>query len=263
MTKLLLKNQGFPEEDEIVLCTVTSIQYHSVFVELDEFPGKQGMIHIAEISPGRIRNLRDFVKEGKKIACKVLRVREDKGHIDLSLRRVNESQRQKKLNDVKQEHAAEKIIESVAKKNKLEVIKLFEEVYAKAIEHFDSLFECFQSVAMDEFDFASLKLKKIVSDDIVALIRERIQPPQVSIEGEFAVTSYASDGAAVISKGLQKAVINEFVEVRYKGAGKYSVRVTSENYKDAEVIMRDAVESATKALKKVDVCEFHRVDRKE
>ncbi len=53
---------GFPKESEIVICTVTNIQYNSVFVKLDEYKNLQGMIHISEISPGRIRNLRDFVK---------------------------------------------------------------------------------------------------------------------------------------------------------------------------------------------------------
>ena len=62
---MLLKKQGFPEESELVLCTVTSVQYHSVFVDIDEY-GKSGLIHISEVSPGRIRNIRDFVKEGKK-----------------------------------------------------------------------------------------------------------------------------------------------------------------------------------------------------
>jgi len=65
---MLLKKEGFPERDEFVLCTVTNIQFHSVFVDLDEYV-KPGMIHISEISPGRIRNIRDFVKEGKKVVA--------------------------------------------------------------------------------------------------------------------------------------------------------------------------------------------------
>ena len=97
---MLFKKQGFPEESESVLCTVTSVQYHSVFVDIDEY-GKSGMIHISEVSPGRMRNIRDFVKEGKKIVCKVLRINEEKGYIDLSLRRVNESEKRRKIDDIK------------------------------------------------------------------------------------------------------------------------------------------------------------------
>ncbi|MEK6948847.1 MAG: S1 RNA-binding domain-containing protein, partial [Nanoarchaeota archaeon] len=60
---MLLQKKGFPQEDELVLCTVTKVEFHSVFVTLDEY-GKGGMIHISEVSPGRIRNIRDFVREG-------------------------------------------------------------------------------------------------------------------------------------------------------------------------------------------------------
>ena len=75
-----------PEEGEIVLCTVKKILYHSIFATIDEYETLEGMLHISEVSPGRIRNIRDFVKEGKQIVCKVLKVDKVKGHIDLSLR---------------------------------------------------------------------------------------------------------------------------------------------------------------------------------
>ena len=34
---MLLKKKGFPEEDELVMCTVTKVQFHSVFCNLDEY----------------------------------------------------------------------------------------------------------------------------------------------------------------------------------------------------------------------------------
>ena len=97
---MLLQKEGFPEEDEFVLCTVNNVHYHSVFVKLDEY-GKTGLIHISEIAPGRIRNIRDYVIEGKKVVCKILKVDAKTGHIDLSLRRVNENQKKIKINEIK------------------------------------------------------------------------------------------------------------------------------------------------------------------
>src|SRR3990167_8225509 len=121
---MLLKKEGFPEEDELVLCTVTKIFHNGVFVDLDEY-AKGGMIHISEVSPGRIRNIRDFVVEGKKVVCKVLRVDGEKGHIDLSLRRVNEGQKKIKINEIKMEQRAEKIIEFAAKKLSIDFKKFY------------------------------------------------------------------------------------------------------------------------------------------
>ena len=72
-----------------MLCIVRKILPHSVFVDLMEYNNREAMIHISEIAPGRIRNIRDFVKEGKQVVCKVLLLNRDRGTIDLSLRRVS------------------------------------------------------------------------------------------------------------------------------------------------------------------------------
>src|SRR3990167_5161207 len=139
---MLFKKQGFPEEGDLILCTVTSVQFHSVFVDMDEY-GKNGMIHISEVSPGRIRNIMDFVKEGKKIVCKVLRINQEKGYIDLSLRRVNESERRRKIDDIKKEQNAEKIIEIAAGKIGIKTEQLYKEISEKVMKNHDSLHEYF------------------------------------------------------------------------------------------------------------------------
>jgi len=108
---MLLKRTNFPEENELVLCTITSVQYHSVFAKLDEFEHRSGMIHISEVAPGRIRNMREFVQEGKKVICKILKVDIERNRIDLSLRRVNDSQKRQKNAQIKREQQAEKILE--------------------------------------------------------------------------------------------------------------------------------------------------------
>ena len=72
---MYFKRQGYPQDSEIVVCKVTKVQFHSVFVNLEEY-GKSGMLHISEVSPGRIRNIRDYVVEGKIVVCKVLKIDE-------------------------------------------------------------------------------------------------------------------------------------------------------------------------------------------
>ena len=139
---MLYRRTGMPEESEIVMCTVTKIQYSSVFVVLDEYD-KSGMIHISEIAAGRIRNIRDYVKEGKKVVCKVLRVHQDKGHIDLSLRRVNDSQRRNKVNEMKHEQKAESIIEYVAKQNKIDFKKLYNKIADKLLKDYEYIHHAF------------------------------------------------------------------------------------------------------------------------
>ena len=78
------------KEDDLILGTVKKIEGTTAYVELDN--ETQGSLSFSEIAPGRIRNIREFISLGKKIVCKVLRVRDS--HVELTLRRVTSKERQ-------------------------------------------------------------------------------------------------------------------------------------------------------------------------
>jgi translation initiation factor 2 subunit 1 len=245
---MLLKKTGLPQEDELVLCTVTAVQYHSVFCALDEY-GRTGMIHISEVAPGRIRNIRDFVKEGKKIVCKVLRINVEKGHIDLSLRRVNENQKRQKLNQIKQEQLAEKIVEHAAKQH----LKKPEEIYLaltkELVPKYGGLFPAFEEVSQDRLDLGKFIDKKIAAD-IAAAIKQRITAKEVTIDGDLTLLSHAPNGIELVKDALKKAEAAAGKPViRYKGAGTYHITVTSDDYKTAEKTLKAAVDAALEAAK--------------
>ncbi len=236
---MLLKKQGFPEERDVVICTVTKIQPHGVFARIDEYENKSGMIHISEISPGRIRNIRDYVKEGKVIICTVLRINRERGYIDLSLRRVSEIQKRNKVNDIKQQQKSEKIIEHVAKDVKQDVIKVFKEVSAIVLKDYDALFHCFEDVSADECSLKEMGVSSDYVDKLEELIKLRIKPPEVLISGKIKVSSYADVGIEIIKKGLQQAddLGGEVTTIKYLGAGTYLLSIKGEEYKSIEVIL--------------------------
>ncbi|MFQ5621680.1 MAG: translation initiation factor IF-2 subunit alpha [Candidatus Nanoarchaeia archaeon] len=246
---MLRKKKGLPEEDELVLCKVSNIHYHSVFAKLEEYDNKTGMIHISEVSPGRIRNLRDYVKEGKIIICKVLKLDLQKGHIDLSLRRVNDAQKRIKLNQIKQEQLAESIIKQVAKKHK-KPLEAFYNKLAKALldEDYDNLYDVFEEVVSGERDLSE-DIDKKIADDLTELILQRIKPPIVEIKGEFTIMTYEPNGVEIVKKALQAGEkTHDDILIRSKGAGKYGFVVSAKDYKEAESIMDDVKTAVLKYL---------------
>ncbi len=247
---MLLKKEGFPERDEFVLCTVTNIQFHSVFVDLDEYV-KPGMIHISEISPGRIRNIRDFVKEGKKVVCLVLRINTEKGHIDLSLRRVNESQKRNKINQVKQEQLVENIIEHVAKKLNLDVKTLFNKVASK-VKDYPSLYHYFESIVSGESSIKDPGLSQEETKLLDETIKQRIKLHEVEIRGALTLKSYSPDGVDVVKAILTKAEESGKgnISILFTGGGKYKVSVKSSDYKNAEKILEKSLSIIETAIKK-------------
>jgi|TARA_Y100000294_G_scaffold125461_1_gene116879 translation initiation factor 2 subunit 1 len=250
---MLLKKEGFPEEDELVMCTITKVQFHSVFAQLDEY-SKSGMIHISEVSPGRIRNIRDFVKEGKKVVCKVLRMDRERGHIDLSLRRVTETQKRSKVDEIKQEQKAEKILEFVAKDLNIDGKKLFENVTSRILKKYDSLYEFFQTVRADSSAIKDAALESKIEKKLEEAIKTRIKEVGVKIEGKLKLTSFASDGVDIIKEALKKAeqTGKENISIKYLGAGSYNVVINAKDYKEAEKLLKETSEKAIEHIEKND-----------
>lgn len=249
---------GYPEENELVFCTVTNVQYNSVFCNLD-FYGKTGMIHISEVSPGRIRNIRDYVVEGKKVVCKVLRIHEERGHIDLSLRRVTDNQRREVNALVKQEQKAEKIIENMATELKKDPKELYATIAGQILENYEYVHMAFQEHVDGDTDLSKLKISKDLMQPLLERIVEKIKPKSVTIGGTLTLATYADDGINVIKEALIAAEkAGEGITVRYLGSGKYRLEVVAEEYKDAEKVLDKAVAAATAPVEKSGVVRFER-----
>ena len=247
---MLFKKFGFPEEGELVFATVTNVQYNSVFAKIEEYAGRQGLIHISEVSPGRIRNIRDYVKEGKMVVCKVIKVDESKGHIDLSLRRVTEMQKRAKTDERKQEQKAENIIEVLASKVKEPVNAVYDSISKVLLPKYERLQYAFEDVVENN---ASLK-KEGVPDKYASIleeiVREKIKPKVVSISGVLMVKSYEEDGAELVKSTLIKAQSSaEESVIKCLGAGNYSLEIKAKDYKEAEGRLKQILDSINESTK--------------
>lgn len=246
---MLLVKKGYPEEDEFVLCTITNIQYHCVFAKLDEYDNKSGMIHISEIASGRIRNIREYVREGKKVVCKVLRISLDKGHIDLSLRRVNDAQRRIKTNEIKQQQSAEKIIELVAKTKKIKPLALLNKLYKAVLTEYPSIYACFEDVVREDANLAKLGLEKDLAREVESVVRQRVKPPEIHIAGDIYLSSFDSNGLDLIKKALAKAKATN-VTIKYKAAGTYTIDAQGEDPKTTDKRLAKSVVAVEQFAKK-------------
>jgi len=78
-----------PEVGQIYEGTVVKITDFGAFVEIA--PGTDGLVHISQLAPHRVRKVTDIVKEGDVIKVKVLEINRD-GKIRLSLKAAMEEQ---------------------------------------------------------------------------------------------------------------------------------------------------------------------------
>ena len=258
---MFLKRQGFPEEGEFVICTVTNIPYNSVFAKLNEY-GKSGLIHISEISPGRIRNIRDYVVEGKVIVCVVLRINQERGYIDLSLRRVNEMEKKKKIERIKQEQKAEKIIENYAKPKKLDVEKYYHQIADPILKKYEYVHSAFYDVVEKKATLEELGVPKDIAKEFESVVLEKIHPKVVSVEGTIKIEIYSEDGVEVVKKIMAKHE-DERTTLLYEGGGKYRISIKSKDYKKAEKLLKEKIEAMEKETEQIKgKFEFNRIEKK-
>jgi polyribonucleotide nucleotidyltransferase len=65
---------------------VVSVMDFGAFVQI--MPGKDGLVHVSEISNERVEKVSDVLKEGDKVTVKLLAV-DDRGRLQLSIKAVD------------------------------------------------------------------------------------------------------------------------------------------------------------------------------
>ncbi|HLC38490.1 MAG TPA: S1 RNA-binding domain-containing protein, partial [Candidatus Norongarragalinales archaeon] len=62
----------FPQLEEFVVAKVKKLLPFGAIIELEEYGGLEGFVHISEVSSGWIRNIREHLKEGQVVVAKVI-----------------------------------------------------------------------------------------------------------------------------------------------------------------------------------------------
>jgi translation initiation factor 2 subunit 1 len=245
----------WPESGDLVIATIESVMDYGAYANLDEY-SRRGFLHISEISSARIRNVRDFVRENQKMVLKVLRIDIEKGHIDLSLRRVTKRERIEKVKSWKKDRKGDALLHAVSEKSKLPI----HEVYQKAgiiLEEKFGLYDGFEKVVKDGPDFL---VKLQIPEDLVKVItqvaEERIKIKTVQVRGVIELRCMKANGVRCIQEafsGAKKSVETKDTKIEFAviAAPKYSVEVIADNWKRAEEVLdkvsETVVENITKA----------------
>ena len=75
-----------PEVGLVTLGTVEKIVDFGAFVSFDN--GREGLVHISEISEERVKNIADYLVEGEEVEIKVIGI-DDRGKVKLSMKEVS------------------------------------------------------------------------------------------------------------------------------------------------------------------------------
>jgi translation initiation factor 2 subunit 1 len=201
------------------------------------------------VASGWIKYIRDHVREGQKIVCKVLNVDTSRHHIDLSLKDVNEHQRREKIQEWKADQKAWKWLEMAYKDRPDDVKRVADALMAS----YDSLYLAMEEAAISGAD--ALADSDLTEEDVKileSLSRDNVKLPSVEISGYVDITSPASDGVEVVKKALKQARRikdkSGTVAITYIGAPRYRIHVTAPDYKSAESVLKKSAQAVVKFI---------------
>ncbi len=227
----------FPSQGDIIIATVKKITDFGAFCTLDEFQNRDAFLHVSEISPGWVRSVRDHVKEGQKIVTLVIRVDAMKNQVDVSLKRVSEAEKKRKMEAFNLDKRAFKLLERVAIKlgKKPEAAS---EIASLLKKEYGDIYTAFESASQGK-DVTGI-LKEWATG-IADVAKQEIKQKFVKIRSVLKVRSYAANGVEQVKNLLNsvKSLSTPLakIEIRYVAAPVYFLDVTSPDYKTAEKML--------------------------
>ncbi|MCD6549879.1 translation initiation factor IF-2 subunit alpha [Candidatus Micrarchaeota archaeon] len=245
----------YPNRGELVLAKVKKIFKHGAFCTLEEYGNKEAFLHISEVAPRWIKNIHEFLDEGKTYVARVIRVDPERGMIDISLKRVSDKEKDRKLEQVKKEKRAYNLVLLACKRSRLRKDKI-PQVIEKLKDEYGDLYTAMEEISeFKEEALEGLGLSKGLSKHLIRIAEESIKKPMHRITGILTYISYSPTGIKDIRECLGKIKVpkeedSEF-ELIYMGAPKYRINIKIRDYKKGEEILKNV-------LSQIETCSKNR-----
>ncbi len=250
-------SEDWPDEGDLVVCSVKSVKENGAYLDLDGYPGREGFVFIGEIATGWVRNIRAHVREGQRIVAKVIGIKRDRDSITLSIKSVSEERRRGALQSWKNEQRAIQIMKVAADRinwKKEDLSTISEEMK----EAFGSLYGALEECAINESALEDAGFEGKWMAIVTELAIENIVPPFVEIRGQFEIKVWGQEGVEAIKLALKAAekcadgLEEVILTCHYDGAPNYRVDIKAPDYPSAESVWEDAQEAAKKQIETVE-----------
>jgi len=259
---MVRKRSELPDVGELVIGTVIKTFEYGAYVRLEEYRGLEAYLPWSEVSSKWVRDVKEFVKEGQRIVAKVIRVDKRKKHVDISLKRVSDSEQRRKLLEWKRAQKAEKLLEIVASKLGKTLDDAYREVGWRLEDTYGEIYVGLELVAYrGEEVLRKANIPEEWVEPIINEVKKHIEVKKVKIQGTLILSTLDSEGIRkikdvllkpldTVGKGLDK---NTFVRVYTVGAPRYRVEVVSTDYKLAEKVLSNYISLALNTAKELGV----------
>ena len=248
-----------PEVDELVIANIKKIMPYGAFCELEEYKNKEAFIHVSEVASRWIKNIHNFLREGQRVVGRVHRIVPEKNMIDISLKRVTDIDKKRKLDMFRREKRAEKLFDLIAEKIKKPKMER-EEVLSKLEEEYGEVFAGLEEASrLGEDAFKKLDITEDWNKAIVEVAQTSIKQRKKEVSGILTIKCSKPNGIEIIKHALTSTSTKIF----YIGAPHYMISAEGDDFKACEKKLKIAIEGIQKEVEKSGgICTFERKEEK-
>ena len=251
------ESNDWPEEGELVVCSVRSVRENGAYLTLDTYPNREGFVFIGEIATGWVRNIRTHIREGQRVVAKVIGISLERESISLSIKSVSDERRRGALQSWKNEQRASQIMRVAAQRIGWDESKTGA-VSEEMKSAFGSLYGALEECAISETALSDAGFEGEWMTIVIELAIENIVPPFVEIRGNFDIKVWGPEGVNAITEALLSAescatgLEDVSLTCHYDGAPNYRVDVRAPDYPLAESVWEAAQNAAKESLASVE-----------
>ena len=250
-------NDNWPEEGELLVCTVSNVRENGAYLTLDGYGSREGFVFVGEVASGWVKNIRNHIRVGQRVVAKVIGVKKDRERVDLSIKSVSEERRRDTIQSWKNEQRAHQIMGVVAERTGWDDEKTTE-ISEEMTEIFVTLYGALEECAISETALSDNGFSGDWMSTVIELAVENIIPPFVEIRGLFNIEVWDSKGVYAIQEALLAAEAaaegeeDATLTCHYDGAPEYRVDIKAPDYETAERMWERAQTAATESIASVD-----------
>ncbi|HLD56814.1 MAG TPA: S1 RNA-binding domain-containing protein [archaeon] len=237
--------EGYPNRWELVICKITKIDPHSATAEMIEYK-RFGYIHASEVAKRWVINIKEFLKEGQYVVCRVMDVDRVRNTISLSVKRVDRAEGQRKMNEFKREVKGEKFLEQAAKALNKTVDQAEKEIGYIITEEFGTASKMFDFAVKNPELLKKKGIPKAWEDAIIDVAKKNYTEKVHEMRANLKLVSYKPDGVDTIKKAL--LALPKDIEVKYISAPNYLLISKSTNPKELKLKLAAAADSVAKKV---------------
>jgi len=225
---------------EFLICKIDKIHPYGVTVSLEEYPGVQGFVPLAQIANRWIKNIRNFVRVGQLKVGIVLSVNMDRGQVDISFSRVNVTEERKKMGAWRETKRAIQLLNLLSKETKVDSEKLWDEIVPPILEKYDSVTDAFKDI-IEGGQEAVKAVPEKYRTALYAVLSRNMAVTRKEVFETLDLKLITGSGLIEIKELFKNIPTTKDVEqhVSYLGGGKYQIKFTANNYKKIEKLLKE------------------------